>query len=138
MPDLMRVSFTIEQNLYEEMEKLLASSNYENRSEFIRDLVRERLVRDSWKRNEEAVGTITMVYEHERRDLSGRLLHLQHDHHDSILATTHVHLSHDLCAEMMMVRGHAQIIESLANELGRQKGVLHVSVSISTTGKRLV
>ncbi|HOH29500.1 MAG TPA: nickel-responsive transcriptional regulator NikR [Candidatus Hydrogenedentes bacterium] len=137
MTALTRVSFTIEETLYEEMEGLLASSKYKNRSEFIRDLVRERLVRDSWKNNEEAIGTITMVYEHERRELSGKLLHLQHDHHHSILATTHVHLSHTLCAEMLMVRGRAQAIESLANELGQQKGVLHVSVSVSTTGIRL-
>lgn len=138
MSDLMRVSFTIEKSLYDEMEKLVQAGNYANRSEWIRDLVRERLVRDSWKRNEEAVGTITMVYEHERRDLSGRLIHLQHIHHDAILATTHVHLSHDLCVEMLMARGRAQDIEALADELRRQKGVLHVSVSMSTTGKRLV
>lgn len=137
MNDLIRVSFTIERHLFDEMEKLLTDSRYKNRSEFIRDLVRERLVRDSWKHNEEAIGTITMVYEHDRRDLSGKLLHLQHDHHHSILATTHVHLSRSLCAEMLMVRGRAEGIESLANELGRQKGVLHVSVSVSTTGKRI-
>ena len=136
MSELMRASFTIEKSLFQEMEKLVEDSNSGNRSEWIRDLVRERVVRDSWKSNEEAVGTITMVYEHGRRDLSGRLVHLQHDHHDAILATTHVHLSHELCAEMIMVKGRARIIEELAEELKRQKGVLHVSVSVSTTGKR--
>ncbi|MFA7691451.1 MAG: nickel-responsive transcriptional regulator NikR [Candidatus Hydrogenedentes bacterium] len=138
MRKLMRVSFTIEESLYQEMEKLVQEGNYANRSEWIRDLVRERLVKDSWKNNEEAVGTITLVYEHERRDLSGRLTQLQHSHHHAILATTHVHLTHDLCVEMVMARGRAQIIESLADEMRCQKGVLHVSVSMSTTGKRLV
>ena len=133
----MRVSFTIERSLYDQMENLLSASNYNNRSELIRDLVRERIVRDSWKRNEEAVGTITMVYDHGRRELSGKLVHMQHHHHDAIMATTHVHLSHDLCAEMIMVRGRAQNIETLADELRCQKGVLHVSVSMSTTGKRI-
>jgi len=137
MTDLMRVSFTIERSLYEELEKLLTTTQYENRSEFIRDMVRERLVRDSWRRNEEAVGTITMVYDHHQRDLSGAITHVQHEHHDAILATTHVHLTHDLCVEMIMVRGLAAQIESLADELRSRKGVLHVAVSMSSTGKRL-
>ena len=137
MADLMRVSFTIERSLYEELEKLLATTQYENRSEFIRDMVRERLVRDSWRRNEEAVGTITMVYDHHQRDLSSAITHVQHEHHDAILATTHVHLTHDLCVEMIMVRGLAAQIESLADELRSRKGVLHVAVSMSSTGKRL-
>jgi CopG family transcriptional regulator, nickel-responsive regulator len=137
MADLMRVSFTIERSLYEELEKLLATTQYENRSEFIRDLVRERIVRDSWRRNEEAVGTITMVYDHHQRDLSSTITHVQHEHHDAILATTHVHLTHDLCVEMIMVRGLAAAIEGLADELRSHKGILHVSVSMSSTGKRL-
>ncbi len=137
MTDLMRVSFTIEKSLYDELEGLLATSRYGNRSEFIRDLVRERVVQDSWRRNEEAVGTITMIYDHERRELSGKLVHLQHHHHDAILATTHVHLSHDLCVEMIMTRGRAERIEALADALRREKGVLHVSVSMSSTGQRL-
>ena len=137
MADLMRVSFTIERSLYEELEKLLATTQYQNRSEFIRDMVRERLVRDSWRRNEEAVGTITMVYDHHQRDLSGTITQVQHEHHDAILATTHVHLSHDLCVEMIMVRGLAVQIETLADDLRSRKGVLHVAVSMSSTGKRL-
>ncbi|HDP35595.1 MAG TPA: nickel-responsive transcriptional regulator NikR [Candidatus Hydrogenedentes bacterium] len=137
MADLMRVSFTIERGLYEELENLLATTQYKNRSEFIRDLVRERLVRDSWRRNEEAVGTITMVYDHHQRDLSNTITHVQHERHDAILATTHVHLTHDLCVEMIMVRGPAEQIESLADELRSHKGVLHAAVSMSSTGKRL-
>ena len=137
MSDLMRVSFTIERSLYDELEKLLATTRYENRSEFIRDLVRERIVRDSWRRNEEAVGTITMVYDHHQRDLSSTITQVQHEHHDAILATTHVHLTHNLCVEMIMVRGLAAAIDSLADELRSRKGVLHVSVSMSSTGKRL-
>ncbi len=137
MTDLLRVSFTIEQNLYEELEKLLESTRYNNRSEFIRDLLRERLVRDAWRSNEEAIGTITMVYDHAQRDLSGKLVKLQHHHHDAILVTTHIHLTHDLCVEVIMVQGRASMIESLADEMRSQKGVLHVTVSMSSTGRRL-
>ncbi len=137
MADLMRVSFTIERSLYDELENLLQTTPYTNRSEFIRDMVRERIVRDAWRRNEEAIGTITMVYDHARRELSGKLVHLQHHHHDAILVATHVHLSHDLCVEAIMIRGRADIIEAFAEELRAQKGVLHVTVSMSSTGRRL-
>lgn len=136
MSKLMRVSFTIEESLYAEMEKLLVSSHYKNRSELIRDLLRERLTQDSWKNNEEAIGTITMVYAHHQRELTSRLLQVQHEFHDTILAATHVHLTHDLCAEMIMVRGLPRNIETLVKMLRREKGVLHVAVSISTTGDR--
>ncbi len=137
MADLMRVSFTIERSLYDELENLVHTTPYNNRSEFIRDMVRERIVRDAWRSNEEAIGTITMVYDHARRELSGKLVHLQHHHHDAILVSTHVHLSHDLCVEAIMIRGRADVIEALAEELRAQKGVLHVTVSMSSTGKRL-
>lgn len=137
MSDLMRVSFSIERSLYTQLEALLQTTAYGNRSEFIRDLVRERLVRDAWRSDEEAIGAITMVYDHARRELSGKLVHLQHHHHDAILVTTHVHLSRDLCVEAILVRGSAALIETLADELRAQKGVLHVAVSMSSTGKRL-
>jgi len=137
MSELVRVSFTIEQELYDQLEVLLGTTPGANRSEFIRDLIRERLVRDAWKNNEEAVGTITLVFDYDTRDLAHKLTHLQHHHHDAILATTHVHLTEELCAEMIMVRGRASDIESLANDLRRHKGVLHADVSIGSSGKPL-
>ncbi len=137
MSELVRVSFTIERELYDQLEAMLAATSGGNRSEFIRDLIRERLVRDAWKNNEEAVGTITLVFDHDTRDLAHKLTHLQHHHHDAILATTHVHLTEELCAEMIMVRGPAADIEALANELRRHKGVLHADVSIGSSGKPL-
>ena len=137
MSDLVRMSVTMEKDLYDRLEALLAGGPGANRSEFIRDLVRERLARDAWKNNEEAVGTITLVYDHEARDLAQKLTHLQHHHHDAILATTHVHLTEELCAEMIMVRGRASEIEGLAESLRANKGVLHAAVSIGSTGKRL-
>jgi len=127
----------MEKELTEQLESLVKKSRYTNRSEFIRELIRERLVHDAWKNNEEAVGTITLVFDHDTRDLAHKLTHLQHHHHDAILATTHVHLTEDLCAEMIMIRGRAADIEGLANELRRHKGVLHADVSIGSSGKPL-
>lgn len=137
MSDLERLSFTIERPLLRRMNRLMQKAGYQNRSEFIRDLVRSRLVEEEWKAGEEALGTITVVYDHEKRHLSHQLTAVQHHHHEEILATTHIHLDRHTCAEMIMVKGRAGVIEGLAEELRRQKGVFHVSLSISSTGKRL-
>ncbi|HOC71590.1 MAG TPA: nickel-responsive transcriptional regulator NikR [Candidatus Hydrogenedentes bacterium] len=137
MSDLVRMSITMEKELHDRLEEVLKTGPAVSRSEFIRDLVRERLARDAWKNNEEAVGTITVVYDHEVRELTQKLTHLQHHYHDAILATTHVHLTEELCAEMIMVRGRASEIEALAEGMRAHKGVLHAAVSIGSTGKRL-
>ncbi len=137
MPDLVRLSFTIDASLNHKLETLMAEAGHPNRSEFIRDLIRSRLVEEEWKSNQEAVGTITLIYNHETRNLSQKLTHVQHHHHDAVLATTHVHLDHDNCAEMIMMKGAASMILDMAERLRQQKGVLHASVSISSTGKAL-
>ncbi|HUT24632.1 MAG TPA: nickel-responsive transcriptional regulator NikR [Sumerlaeia bacterium] len=137
MSDLIRLSISIERPLYERMQRLIDESGYANRSEFVRDLVRGRLVDEEWRRNEEALGTITLIYDHHKRQLSERLTDLQHRHHREILVSSHVHLDHDLCAEMILVRGRAKKVEELANQLGKEKGVLHTALSIGSTGKRL-
>ena len=137
MPDLERLSFAIEKPLMDRMEKLMKRGKFKNRSEFIRDLIRSRLVEAQWEKDEEALGTVTLIYDHETRRLSDKLTALQHEHHHAILATTHVHLDHHLCAEMIMVRGRALILRELAEQLGQQKGVLHSQLSMSSTGKQL-
>ncbi|MDX9972794.1 MAG: nickel-responsive transcriptional regulator NikR [FCB group bacterium] len=137
MSNLARLSFSIEQPLLDRLEKMVKDSRYENRSEFIRDLIRGQLVEKEWERNEEALGTVTLIYDHHARQLSDKLTDVQHDYHDAILATTHVHLDHHLCAEMIMVRGRAERIRSLADTLRRQKGVLHSTLSMSSTGRKL-
>lgn len=137
MNNLIRLSITIDESLNRRLEALLEAGGRGNRSEFIRDLIRARLVEEAWKANQEAVGTITLVYDHETRNLSQKLTHVQHHHHDAVLATTHVHLDHDLCAEMIMVRGPAKLITHMTEQLRQQKGVLHASVSMSSTGKAL-
>ncbi len=116
----------------------MSGSKWRNRSEFIRDLIRKRIVEDEWKQDEEAIGTITLLYNHETRLLSAKLTSLQHHHHELVLATTHVHLDRVLCAEMIMVKGKASHIEEMTELLRQQKGVLHAALSMSTTGKHLV
>ncbi len=135
--ELVRLSFSLERSLLNRLEKLLAASRYTNRSEFIRDMIRDRLVAEEWVRGQEALGTVTLLYDHHTRGLSEKLTDVQHDHQANVLATTHVHLTHDLCAEMIMATGKADDIQALADALRQQKGVLHAALSMSSVGKRL-
>jgi CopG family nickel-responsive transcriptional regulator len=137
MSDLIRFSVSIEKPLYRLMHKMLDKSGYSNRSEFIRDLIRERMVKKEWQSNEEALGTITLVFDHHKRLLSERLLNLQHHYSREILASTHVHLDQHLCVETILVKGRAKKIEELANRLQKEKGVKYASLSIGSTGKNL-
>ena len=137
MGQLVRTSLALEEDLTARLDALLKGSRRTNRSEFIRDLLRDELVRKQWAKDEEALGTVTLVYAHDKRELSRKLVSLQHHHAATVLASTHVHLDHDLCAEMIMVRGRAAAIQQLADLLRAQKGVLHAALSMSTTGKKI-
>jgi CopG family transcriptional regulator, nickel-responsive regulator len=137
VPDLERLSFSLERPLLQRLERLREDAGYANRSEFLRDMIRGRLVDRAWELDEEAVGTITLVYDHHARGLNEKLTDLQHDHREVILATTHVHLDHHHCVEVILVRGRAARIRAIADALGKQKGVLHGGLSMSSTGREL-
>ena len=134
---LVRRSFAIDSELLECMESLIAKRGYKNRSEFIRDMIRDRLVSEYWAEDRAVLGTLTLVYDHETRQLGPKLTSLQHHHHNLVLASTHVHLSRRLCAEMIMVRGKGREIKALADRLHREKGVLHAKLATGTTGHSL-
>ena len=138
MSELERISISIEKPLLGRLEKLVATSEYNNRSEFVRDLIRGQLVDEQFNGDDIALGTISLVYDHHVRGLNARLTHLQHHFMGNVLATTHVHLDEHLCAEMIMVRGKGKDIHSLAGRLGREKGVLHAKLAAGTTGRELV
>ena len=137
MAEVVRLSFSIDEILERKLEDLVARSGYTNRSEFIRDMIRDRLVEQQWAQGREAVGAITLVYEHDARGLHDRLVELQHEHHDLILASTHVHLDRHRCAEMVLARGPGETIRQIADLLRQQKGVLHGTLSMSSTGEEL-
>jgi len=131
---LVRLSMSLEESLYDKLESLVKSRNCKNRSEFIRDMVRDRLVEDEWGERSEVVGTITLVYDHHRHETGEKLTELQHHKRHNILAATHIHLSDDICAEMIMLRGSPQDIRALADAMRSQKGVLHANLTMSSTG----
>jgi len=138
MSDLVRVSISIEKLLFDRLEKLVADSDYTNRSEFVRDLIRGYLVEQEWNTNKALLGTISLLYDHHARGLTEKLTNQQHHFPGTVLATTHVHLDEHLCAEMIMVRGRGKDIRALADQLRREKGVLHAKLATGTTGKELL
>ena len=117
--------------------RMVRKHGYQNRSKALRDIIRESLVQEEWMENEEIVGTITIVYDHHKRELTDRLTKIQHKHHDAVLATTHIHLDHDHCMEMIAVKGKAAAVQKIADALIGARGVMHGKLSITTTGKKL-
>jgi len=138
MSDLTRMSISLEAGLARQFERLVRRRHYTNRSEFVRDLIRQELVAQQWTdARRPVVATIALVYDHHARELLARLVDIQHRHTAHILASTHVHLSHELCAEMIMVRGKPASIRHLADELRQQRGVLHATLATASTGETL-
>lgn len=135
MSDLYRFGVSLDKSLIESFDKIIQAENYQNRSEAIRDLIREKLVQKKWTLGGMVAGAIVMTYDHHKRELVNRLLDIQHDHNDIILSTQHVHLDHHNCLEVIAVRGKARDVELLTNSLKSLVGVKHVSLSISSAGE---
>ncbi|MDD4538623.1 MAG: nickel-responsive transcriptional regulator NikR [Lentisphaeria bacterium] len=135
---LVRLSMSLDEELGHALDGLVRAANYQNRSEYVRDMIRERIVDQEWEQNAASVlGTITLLYNHHQRELCGRLTEIQHDAQVHILAATHVHLSHEICAEMIMVSGSAAEIRKLYLALKQPRGILHAALSMSSTGEEL-
>ena len=137
--ELTRFGISMDVGLLQQFDALIERKGYVNRSEAIRDLVRNTLVEDQWARgDEQTVGTVTIVYDHHTRDLADKLTEHQHAHHDAIVSTLHVHLDHQNCLEVVVVRGSAEEVRRLADEMIGTKGVKHGELVMTTTGEGLV
>lgn len=137
MGDTVRFSASLDAQLLERFSGMAERHGYASRSEALRDVIREALVRDEWTSDAEIVGTITIVYDHHTRELSDRLTRAQHDSHEAILSSMHVHLDHDNCLEVIAVRGRASVIQQLADALIGTRGVKHGKLTATTTGLAL-
>jgi CopG family transcriptional regulator, nickel-responsive regulator len=133
--DLCRIGVAINDDLLEEFDKLIGKRGYTNRSEAFRDLIRNELVHEVWETSDAVVfGTVTLVYDHHVRMLTEKLTELQHQFHSSILSSMHVHLDHDNCLEVILVKGKAPVVQKLANALIATKGVKHGRFTATTSG----
>ncbi|MBM3724033.1 MAG: nickel-responsive transcriptional regulator NikR [Acidobacteria bacterium] len=132
MSELARIGVAIEAGLLEKFDELIARHGYDNRSEAFRDMVRDRLVREAAEAPDQpVVGTITLVYNHHHRQLNEKLTGLQHEVHHAIISTLHVHLDHDACLEVLVVRGRARDVRAIADRLIATKGVRHGQLSLT-------
>lgn len=139
MGNVVRFSVSMDRDLLARFDELVAQrGSGTNRSETVRDLVRDALVGVEWEDpGEEIVGTVTMVFNHGSSDLSDRLDALQHAYHERIVSALHVHLDAHNCLEVLVVRGASAEVRAIANLLLGTKGVKHGKLVTTTTGRSL-
>ena len=127
-----RVGISFEPELLESFDHLIKTKGYTNRSEAIRDLVRKALVEEQVRVGTgEVIGTLTYIYNHHEGDVNRRLMNLQHDHHTEILFTSHVHMSHEMCLEVLIVKGKTGNVTRLTDNIKAIKGVKHGEMVIT-------
>jgi len=133
MPDLTRISISLESALLDAFDQRNATKGYATRSEAIRDLIRERLIREEAERAQgEQVAIVMLVYDHHARELAARLIDKQHHHHELVVSSLHVHLGERHCLEVSVLRGPAAKVRHLGDELLAVKGVLHGEVTLTS------
>ena len=136
MSELIRIGVSMDGRLLARFDQLIAEKGYSNRSEAIRDLIRGELVEQSWEEDdEETVGTITLVYDHEMGDLTEKLIDYQHQVHGAVISSLHVHLDEHNCLEVLVVKGKGREIRKVAERLIGTRGVKHGKLVTSTTGR---
>lgn len=134
---LTRFSVSLASDLVRAFDDKLANEGCPTRSKAVGDLIRESLVQKEWARGGEVAGALVMVYDHHKRDVMKKLTGVQHDLHDVIISTQHIHLDHDNCLEIIAVRGKPDRIDELVKRLKGVKGLKHVSLAAGTTGAKL-
>ncbi len=137
MAELVRFGVSLEQGLLHAFDEFIHRKDYPNRSEAIRDLIRQELVDQSWADNKSIVGTVTLVYDHHQRELLAKLTDAQHHFGQLIISSLHVHLDAHHCLEVIVVKGASATVQKLANRLIGTKGVIHGKLTMTTTGKGL-
>jgi CopG family transcriptional regulator, nickel-responsive regulator len=129
--DIYRFGISLDRELIDAFDRHIGTQGYQSRSEAIRDLIREELVRKKWTEGGSVAGAIVMTYDHHKRELVNRLLDIQHDFHDIIISTQHVHLDHGNCLEVIAVKGPSTSVEELSTALKVLVGVKHLNLSVS-------
>jgi CopG family transcriptional regulator, nickel-responsive regulator len=124
MSTITRFSVSLEDDLLEQFDRYCKQEHFATRSEAIRQLLRERLTKEAWESpSHDAAGTLTLVYDHHRPQLRDHLTRLQHDNTDLVVSTLHAHLTHDLCLEVIILRGPSTKLKQIAAKLRGLKGI---------------
>lgn len=136
MSEIVRFSVSLEDDLLEQFDGFCSEQRLATRSEAVRQLIREKLTVSAWEsESADAVGTLTLVYDHHRSQLGDRLTKLQHDNTDLIVSTLHTHLSHDLCLEVIVLRGPAGRLRDIAAHLRGMKGIQKGELVMASAGQ---
>jgi CopG family nickel-responsive transcriptional regulator len=139
MGTIERFGVSMERDLLDKLDAMIEARGYKTRSEAIRDLVRQELVKEEWEDPKaEVVGTITIVYDHHHHELADALVDMQHQYHESIICSTHVHLDEHNCLEVIIAKGSSSALKSIADALISTRGVKHGQLVSTTTGRTLV
>ena len=137
MSDLTRFSVSVPNNLLQQFDKHVEENHYATRSKAIADLIANTLVKDKWSDNSDVAGAVVLVYDHHTKDVGHQLMELQHHFHHIVVSTQHVHLDHDNCLEIVVLKGKSTEVKELSSRLKACKGIKHASLVMTTTGKGL-
>ena len=137
MKKLVRFGISMEDDLLHQFDHLIAHKGYTNRSEAVRDIVREKLVEENIETGQETVlGALVFIYDHHQRELEKSLSNLQHGNFENIISTSHVHVDHDHCLEVILLKGRAAALKILAEKILSYRGVKHGRLTLTAALQR--
>lgn len=129
---LTRFGVSMSEELLQEFDQFINEKGYNNRSEAVRDLVRDVIVQHEWTKDDQVVaGSILIFYDHHQKNLVNEIIDIQHNYHDHILGTSHYHIDHHNCLEIIIVKGQAGLLKKLSNSLTILKGVKYCKLTVS-------
>ena len=135
MAELVRVTVSLEADLLEQFDRYCKKGRFATRSEAVRQLLRQTLTQESWEEDTaEVTATLSLVYDHHRAGLTDKLIKIQHEYPERVVASTHVHLDHDRCLEVIILRGRASVLEHFAADLRGLKGIHQGSLVLVAAG----
>ena len=138
MSELVRFGVSLEEGLLKRFDDLIHRRKYTNRSEALRDMIRQELLKQEWEEGGEVAGAITFIYDHHTRELLSRITDIQHASQEVIISTSHIHLNHDYCLENVAVRGVVKKVLKLSDSLRAIKGVRHCALSMTGSAEEAV
>ena len=137
-PSLCRFSVSMASDLAEQLDEMVKAKGFANRSQALAEMVRDELVAYHGETDSrEIAGTVTLVFDHHKRNIQSLLTDIQHDHGDLIISALHVHLDHHTCMEVLAVRGASAAVRTMADRLISAKGVKHGRLTVTTTGEEI-
>lgn len=136
MSDLVRFGVSVDNELLKKFDKHIEENKYNSRSKAIIDLIQKELLEDDKISAKEVIATLTLVFDHHKRDLTNKLTDIQHNYHSLIVSSQHLHLSHSDCMEIIIIKGQPQKAQNLVTEIKAIKGVKYASLNIAATTEK--